>query len=70
MLFTKEISELKTPCYFYDLALLEKTLQKVTKEAAKYPAFHVHYAIKANANPVLLKRIREYRWGADCVSGN
>lgn len=70
MLFTKKISELKTPCYFYDLALLEKTLQKVTEEAAKYPAFHVHYAIKANANPVLLKRIREYRLGADCVSGN
>lgn len=70
MLFTKKINELKTPCYFYDLALLEKTLQKVTEEAAKYPAFHVHYAIKANANPVLLKRIREYRLGADCVSGN
>ena len=70
MELTEKITALPTPCYFYDLTLLRKTLQKVTEEAGRYPAFHVHYAIKANANPVLLKIIGEYGLGADCVSGN
>lgn len=70
MLQTERINTFKTPCYVYDLALLRKTLQKVTEETDKYPAFYVHYAIKANANPVLLNIIREYGLGADCVSGN
>jgi diaminopimelate decarboxylase len=29
----------------------------------------VHYAVKANANPVLLREIKKCRFGADCVSG-
>ena len=70
MQLTEKINALQTPCYLYNLTLLRKTLQKVTEEAGRYPAFHVHYAIKANANPVLLKVIREYGLGADCVSGN
>lgn len=67
---TEQIKGLKTPCYYYDLKLLRKTLQKVNEESGKYSNFHVHYAIKANANPVILKVIREYGLGADCVSGN
>lgn len=67
---TEQIEDLKTPCYYYDLKLLRKTLQKVNEESGKYSNFHVHYAIKANANPVILKVIREYGLGADCVSGN
>lgn len=70
MKLTEKISALHTPCYYYDLPLLRNTLQRLTEEAGKYPAFHVHYAVKANANPVLLKIIREYGIGADCVSGN
>lgn len=31
--------------------------------------FHLHYAIKANANPKILKIISETGFGADCVSG-
>ena len=70
MQLTEKILALKTPCYLYNLPLLRKTLQNVKEESGRYPAFHVHYAIKANANPVLLKVIREYGLGADCVSGN
>lgn len=70
MKLTEKIAGLKTPCYYYNLNLLRKTLQKVTEEAGKYPAFHIHYAVKANANPVILNTIREYGLGADCVSGN
>lgn len=62
-------SHVPTPCYFYDLALLEKTLQTVQAASSPY-GYHIHYAIKANANPVLLRRISRYGLGADCVSGN
>lgn len=70
MEFTEKISRLKTPCYYYNTELLKKTLEKLNAEAGKYPAFQVHYAIKANANPILLKLISQSGLGADCVSGN
>ncbi|MGZ3941801.1 MAG: diaminopimelate decarboxylase, partial [Bacteroidia bacterium] len=57
----------KTPFYFYDTALLKTTLQKLKAAAGDY---HVHYAMKANTNDVLLKIIKEAGLGADCVSGN
>lgn len=31
--------------------------------------FHLHYAVKANANPKILKIISEAGFGSDCVSG-
>lgn len=67
---TEKIRQLSTPCYYYDIELLEKTVKKVVEEAGKHPGFHVHYAIKANANPTLLKLIASHGLGADCVSGN
>ncbi|MCC8173075.1 MAG: diaminopimelate decarboxylase [Odoribacter sp.] len=70
MKITENIKNLKTPCYYYDIDLLEKTLNVVNEESGKYEGYHVHYAIKANANPHLLKIIASYGLGADCVSGN
>lgn len=70
MILTEKLEQLHTPCYYYDTELLKKTLQKLRQAAEAYPDFRVHYAIKANANPVLLKIIREFGLGADCVSGN
>ena len=61
--------DLPTPYYYYDMELLERTLEVVKTESSKY-GFHVHYAIKANANPHLLECISHYGLGADCVSGN
>ncbi len=58
-----------TPYYWYDEALLEKTLDLVKAEADRY-GFHVHYAVKANANLRILQKINSYGFGADCVSGN
>ncbi|MGB4398445.1 MAG: diaminopimelate decarboxylase [Daejeonella sp.] len=60
---------LETPFYYYDLALLEKTL-KTCKEAADKYGFHVHYAFKANFDECVLKAIQAEGFGADCVSGN
>jgi diaminopimelate decarboxylase len=59
----------KTPFYWYNMDLLEQTLQAVKTESEKY-GYHVHYAMKANANETIIKKIRDYRLGADCVSGN
>ena len=59
----------ETPFYYYDLALLRQTLQACGAASSAY-GYHVHYALKANFNPVLLDTIREAGFGADCVSGN
>ena len=47
----------------------QKTLQAINTEAAKHEGFVVHYAVKANANPQILRTIRQAGLGADCVSG-
>lgn len=60
---------IQTPFYQYDLRILEDTLKAVRQSIGNHPDWHVHYAIKANANPLLLKLIREYGLGIDCVSG-
>ena len=58
-----------TPCYQYDLGILESTLKSISQCTAGSPDWHVHYAIKANANPLILKLINHYGLGIDCVSG-
>lgn len=62
-------SKLETPFYYYDLDLLHRTLNACSEAAAAYQ-FHVHYAMKANFNPMVLKQIEKIGFGADCVSGN
>ncbi len=70
MIFPIEQFEgLQTPFYYYDKSLLQQTLDTINREAAKYPGYHVHYAVKANVDPTLLKLIRESGLGCDCVSG-
>jgi diaminopimelate decarboxylase len=59
----------KTPFFWYDVELLEQTLEIVKNESEKY-GYNVHYAVKANANEPILRKIAEYGLGADCVSGN
>lgn len=66
----ERLREAQTPCYFYDMRLLDDTLAAVRAEVpASDPAYCVHYAIKANANPTILARIARQGFGADCVSG-
>lgn len=61
--------EQETPFYYYDLALLESTLDAAKKAADKHN-FHIHYALKANFNDRILSVIQSKGFGADCVSGN
>ena len=60
---------IETPFYYYDIELFHKTLDTIKEETKNRP-FHVHYALKANANARILKEIASYGFGADCVSGN
>ncbi|MDX9903167.1 MAG: diaminopimelate decarboxylase [Bacteroidales bacterium] len=71
-MFTKEttnwLRKHETPFYYYDLDLLRETLSVASGEAASR-GFKLHYAVKANFNPVIMKIIAGYGLGADCVSG-
>jgi diaminopimelate decarboxylase len=71
-MFSKEkiahLQTLETPFYYYDMSLLEQTLKAIKKAAPE--KYHIHYALKANAAPEILKKIKEFGIGADCVSGN
>ena len=66
---TEKFKNIETPFYYYDSALLRKTLTTVVEEAGKYDHFSVHYAVKANANQKVLQIISAAGIGADCVSG-
>ena len=57
------------PFYYYNTSLLCQTLERINSELSSTPNFHVHYAIKANANPELLRIIKQAGMGVDCVSG-
>ncbi len=65
----EKFAQLRTPFYYYDMELLRRTLHAITSEVARHEGFVVHYAVKANANPKVLRAIRQAGLGADCVSG-
>jgi len=65
----EKFSMLQTPFYYYDLTLLNKTLEAL-KETSGKNSYVVHYAVKANSNDKILRIIKNYGFGADCVSGN
>jgi diaminopimelate decarboxylase len=65
----KEFKKQATPFYFYDEKVLSDTLTELVKYSKKHN-FHVHYALKANANTRILEHIKLAGLGADCVSGN
>ena len=65
----ERFKDIETPFYWYDTEVLRKTLEAINAEARKHEGFVVHYAVKANANPKVLRIIRAAGLGADCVSG-
>ena len=66
---TEKFQGMETPFYYYDTKVLRDTLNAINREAGKHEGFCVHYAIKANANPKVLRIICQAGLGADCVSG-
>ena len=65
----RDIDNIQTPFYYYDMDVLRSTLAAIANEAGKRDDFIVHYAVKANANPRILRTISQAGLGADCVSG-
>ncbi len=65
----EKFREIETPFYYYDMDVLRSTLETVKRES-ELAGYKVHYAVKANSNPRLLKFIASYGLGADCVSYN
>ena len=65
----EQFQQIQTPFYYYDTLLLQQTLEAIHKATEGMDEAHVHYAVKANANPKLLKLISAAGFGADCVSG-
>ena len=63
----EEFKKLRTPFYYYDTNLLRQTLKEIS--ANMDSCMHVHYAVKACANPKVLAIIAEEGFGVDCVSG-
>jgi len=64
-----ETTGMNTPFYVYDLDLLHRTVSRAMNEARMY-GYHLHYAVKANADDKVLEVVRKRGLGADCVSGN
>lgn len=66
---TGKFQGIETPFYYYDKKVLLATLDTIKAELAERPNYHLHYAIKANANLEVLKEIQKAGFGVDAVSG-
>lgn len=64
---TDLVSRFGSPLYVYDLAVVQRQLQRVKRAFARVP-FQPFYAIKANDNLTLLRHIAEAGFGFDAVS--
>lgn len=64
-----KFQDTRTPFYYYETQLLRETLKTINEESGNHANYHVHYAVKANANQKILHIISQYGLGADCVSG-
>ena len=65
----ERFERLRTPFYYYDTQLLAETLAAIKNETAGHEGWQLHYAVKACANPKVLRLIQQAGFGCDCVSG-
>ena len=65
----EEFRKIETPFYYYDKKVFDNTLQTIQASLSEHPNYHLHYAIKANANVNVLKEIQKAGFGVDAVSG-
>lgn len=65
----EQFALIRTPFYYYDTQLLAETLAAIKCETDKHAGYQLHYAVKACANPKVLRQIQRAGFGADCVSG-
>ena len=65
----EQLDKIATPFYYYDMELLQNTVNYAAEMAQKY-GVKIHYAVKANVERRVLEFISSKGFGADCVSGN
>ena len=65
----KKIGRIRTPFYYYDMELLESTLNLFRELLDEY-GYSGHFALKSNDRKRILETVRKYGLGADCVSGD
>ena len=58
-----------TPFYFYDENILDELSQGFKQSVGSDPNIVLHYAMKANSNPFILKKLQAHGGGVDVVSG-
>ena len=64
----EQFKQIRTPFYYYDMAMLRRTLELYKEQTDKY-GYKAHYAVKANSDRRILALVKEFGLGADCVSG-
>ena len=62
------IQQYPTPFHIYDEAAIRKNVRELIAAFDWAPGFKEYFAVKANANPSILKVLREEGLGADCSS--
>lgn len=62
------LQSVRTPFYFYDMELLQATIQEIKRQTADMNCI-VHYALKANENKHIISEIARMGLSADLVSG-
>ena len=65
----EKFKDIETPFYYYDRSLLQATLDTIKDCLKEHDNYHLHYAIKANANMDVLREIQKAGFGVDAVSG-
>ena len=65
----EKFKDIETPFYYYDRSLLQATLDTIKDSLKEHDNYHLHYAIKANANMDVLREIQKAGFGVDAVSG-
>lgn len=65
----EKFKQFPTPFYYYDIPLLRRTLSAIREAVGEREDYKVHYALKANSNPEILKEIASFGLGVDSVSG-
>ena len=54
---SEQFHKLKTPFYYYDTALLNETIAEAKRCASIIPEAAIHFAVKANSHPTILKKM-------------
>ncbi|MCF0145478.1 MAG: diaminopimelate decarboxylase [Eubacterium sp.] len=62
------VKQIPTPFHLYDERGIRENVKAVYEAFSWNPGFREYFAVKANANPFLMKILHEYGCGSDCSS--